>query len=105
VRDFLDYLQEKYFNAPGGCDDIATAFSIGQRRGYTWDMLNCLGTTPTYMHRMTLFPLHENGIKYKVSPVSHPPFCLLFFRVLTASVQDFRPQRHQHRHPLRHHQQ
>jgi hypothetical protein len=31
----LDHLQEKYFNALGGCDDIATAFSIGQRGGYT----------------------------------------------------------------------
>jgi hypothetical protein len=105
VRDFLDYLQEKYFNAPGGCDDIATAFSIGQRRGYTWDMLNCLGTTQTYRDRMTLFPLHENGIKYRVSPLSPTPFCPLFLLVLTPSVQDFLPQRHQSRHPLRHRQQ
>jgi hypothetical protein len=77
VRDFLDHLQGNYFNAAAGCDTIATAFSIGQRRGYTWDMLNCLGTTKTYMHRMTLFPLHKNGINFRVSPLS--PFLFFFF--------------------------
>ncbi|KAK3896889.1 hypothetical protein C8A05DRAFT_39563 [Staphylotrichum tortipilum] len=66
VRDFLDHLQAKYFNTATGCADIATAFKIGQSTGYTFDMLNCLGTTQTYMDRMTLFPLHENGIKYRM---------------------------------------
>jgi hypothetical protein len=42
-------------------------FKIGDTSGYAEGMLNSVGTSQTYKDMMTLFPLRENGYKFRVS--------------------------------------
>jgi len=66
IRNFLDHLQKTYFPGDSGCTQIADLFDIGETTGYTSQMLDCIGTSRTYTDTMTLFPLRENGYKFRV---------------------------------------
>jgi hypothetical protein len=67
IRNFLDDLQKKHFTGDGGCENLAkNVFRIGDTSGYAEGMLNSIGTSQTYRDMMTLFPLRENGYKFRV---------------------------------------
>ena len=67
IRNFLDQLQKDHFPGDSGCDQLGNLFKIGQTGGYADQMLDCVGNTRTYTDMMTLFPLRENGYKFRVS--------------------------------------
>lgn len=64
IRDYFDHLHDKHFK---DCDTVAKAF----KAKYADGLLNSVGTSSTYDEMMTLFPLRENQLKHRVSPI--PP--------------------------------
>ncbi|GAB1320981.1 hypothetical protein MFIFM68171_11191 [Madurella fahalii] len=59
IRDYFDHLHDDHFK---DCDAVSKAF----KAKYADGLLNSIGTSQTYDEMMTLFPLRENKLKYRV---------------------------------------
>ncbi|KAK4120093.1 hypothetical protein N657DRAFT_702672 [Parathielavia appendiculata] len=67
IRNFLNDLQAKHFPGDSGCEQLAKdVFKIGQADGPADGMLNRIGNDANYDKAITLFPVRENGYKFRI---------------------------------------